>query len=106
MFGGNGSSNRKSRLFAASPYAAAAMASRKPHQRPIFDESTSRRGSSAAATPSPAPSPSPSSTTRYSDLNFFKYRIKILRKIKFTLPSADNHKSKSCFVIVKTVLLN
>ena len=65
MFGGNSSSNRKSRLFAASPYAAAAMASRKSHQRPLFDESasSSRRGSSAAATPSPAPSPSPSSTT-------------------------------------------
>ena len=65
MFGGNASTSRKSRIFAASPYAAAAAASRKPYQRPIFDESASgsRRGSSAAATPSPAPSPSPSSSS-------------------------------------------
>ena len=62
MFGGN-STNRKSRLLSASPYAAAAISSRKSHQRPLFEESTSsRRGSSAANTPSPAPSPSPSST--------------------------------------------
>ena len=84
MFGGNGSSNRKSRLFAASPYAAAAMNSRKPHQRPIFDESTSRRGSSAAATPSPAPSPSPSSTTRYSDSNFKHLKMLPKNQIYFT----------------------
>ena len=65
MFGGNASTSRKGRIFAASPYAAAAAASRKSYQRPIFDESASgsRRGSSAAATPSPAPSPSPSSST-------------------------------------------
>lgn len=67
MFGGNASSFRKSRLIAASPYAGSANASRRPHQRPLFDEptttSSSRRGSSAANTPSPAPSPSPSSTT-------------------------------------------
>lgn len=68
MFGGQTSSLRKNRLVAASPYAASAMASRKPHQRPIFDNSTvaqpsNRHGSSAANTPSPAPSPSPSSTT-------------------------------------------
>ena len=62
MFGGN-STNRKSRLLSASPYAAAAISSRKSHQRPLFEESTSsRRGSSAANTPSPAPSPSPSSS--------------------------------------------
>jgi len=66
MFGGHTSSNRKSRMISASPYAASALASRKPHQRPLFDElgsSSSRRGSSAANTPSPAPSPSPSSSS-------------------------------------------
>jgi len=66
MFGGHTSSNRKSRMISASPYAASARASRKPHQRPLFDEqgsSSSRRGSSAANTPSPAPSPSPSGSS-------------------------------------------
>ena len=63
MFGGS-ATNRRSRLLSASPYTAAAISSRKPHQRPLFEESaSSRRGSSAANTPSPAPSPSPSSTT-------------------------------------------
>ena len=63
MFGGS-STNRRSRLLSASPYTAAAISSRKPHQRPLFEDSaSSRRGSSAANTPSPAPSPSPSSTT-------------------------------------------
>lgn len=52
-------------MIAASPYAASANASRRAHQRPLFEDSqsSSRRGSSAANTPSPAPSPSPSSTT-------------------------------------------
>ena len=65
MFGGNSTNSRRSRLLSASPYAAAAISSRKSHQRPLFEESTasSRRGSSAANSPSPAPSPSPSSTT-------------------------------------------
>jgi len=71
MFGGH-TSNRKSRMISASPYAASALASRKPHQRPLFDELgsssrgsefESRRGSSAANTPSPAPSPSPSNSS-------------------------------------------
>lgn len=66
MFGGQATSFRKGRMIAASPYAAAAIASRKPHQRPLFEDTGSssiRQGSSAANTPSPAPSPSPSSTT-------------------------------------------
>lgn len=102
MFGGHTSSNRKSRLISASPYAASALASRKPHQRPIFDElgsASSRRGSSAANTPSPAPSPSPSSTTSDSGVMSSTARLIFDTLEKMSTPVRDAQKlipSVSC----------
>jgi len=102
MFGGHTSSNRKSRLISASPYAASALASRKPHQRPIFDElgsASSRRGSSAANTPSPAPSPSPSSTPSDSGVMSSTARLIFDTLEKMSTPVRDAQKlipSVSC----------
>ena len=104
MFGGHTSSNRRSRLISASPYAASALASRKPHQRPLFDDmasssSVSRRGSSAANTPSPAPSPSPSSTTSDSGVMSSTARLIFDTLEKMSTPVRDAQKlipSVSC----------
>ncbi len=93
MFGGQ-SAMRRSRLMAASPYAAAALASRKPHQRPLFDDTSasSRRGSSAAATPSPAPSPSPSSTASDSGVMSSTARLILDTLDRMNTPIRDAQK--------------